>query len=854
MFWLYRQISWPYVKQAPWRVLLTIIGVAIGVATVVATDAISRSILTGVSESLQVAMGSADARVSNGGAGVPYELGAEVLGVRGVVAAEPIVQRTLQVFDRNDMAIGSTTMLGIDLAGELDRLYRLPRTAVNVPDESMVLSVEAPALVPKDWISDGITEVGGRLRVATTTETQRVTVVGTLDLPILTRTFADRLIVLDLNAASKLFHLDGRADYVDVWLADAETRQESFVSLELAVQDHAVVTRADSVGNFARDLLFAIRVFLYMAAFVSVVVGFFVVHNTIVVSIMKRQQDLAILCASGIGRGDIFRWLLGESFVLATIAGVIGLVLGSLIARIAFSPFRSAASAWVESPESSLHLSIPTIGVAWALAITVTMTATWMAFRKVTSRSIAQILTHEFVDAGAAVETRIRFRTSVVMWGLAVLLIIVAPRTLPLYPLVAFLLSVLGLILAGFGMLGPAVSSWFARFVAPVLRNHGSLPAFLAVSNLARSRYGLVVVATAIVMALGATISSLSLTRSLEGTSKAWIRGYYDADLIVAARGSILQVMAAPALPAELLQELENHDSIDSAEGIRAVRVDYDSKPAVLLAVDGLGEGFRLSDEVWGEVQKTFRAGEGALVTENFSRLRGVDTGDRIQLRSPSGRVELPILGKFPDYIDGSQTGAIVIDREYYRARWYDSMVSRVRLSLDPDADSVVVKEEVRNLWGKSYGVEAFTIDDVDHAVSSLLDQAFYGMYALVLVSLLVCFIGVTNFFMIALTDRKQEIRAMRGLGLSRDQILKTLMIEAGAIGAVSSFLGFLAGFVASVVIVRHSVAMVTGWSFDLYFPTLSSIVICVFIVVFSTLAGFVPSVIALSRPIGRQA
>ncbi|MBA3686589.1 MAG: ABC transporter permease, partial [Planctomycetes bacterium] len=64
----------------------------------------------------------------------------------------------------------------------------------------------------------------------------------------------------------------------------------------------------------------------------------------------------------------------------------------------------------------------------------------------------------------------------------------------------------------------------------------------------------------------------------------------------------------------------------------------------------------------------------------------------------------------------------------------------------------------------------------------------------LVVLSLLVCIVGIVNTMMMAVTERFREIATMKCLGAMDSFILKSFLIESGAMGAVGAMLGAVIG------------------------------------------------------------
>lgn len=71
----------------------------------------------------------------------------------------------------------------------------------------------------------------------------------------------------------------------------------------------------------------------------------------------------------------------------------------------------------------------------------------------------------------------------------------------------------------------------------------------------------------------------------------------------------------------------------------------------------------------------------------------------------------------------------------------------------------------------------------------------------LVIMSLLMCTVGITNSMLMAVTERYKEIGTMKCLGALDSFVVKLFFIESGLLGLVASFLGFTLGFLLVFII-----------------------------------------------------
>jgi len=71
----------------------------------------------------------------------------------------------------------------------------------------------------------------------------------------------------------------------------------------------------------------------------------------------------------------------------------------------------------------------------------------------------------------------------------------------------------------------------------------------------------------------------------------------------------------------------------------------------------------------------------------------------------------------------------------------------------------------------------------------------------LVSMSLIVCTVGIANSMLMSVTERFKEIGTMKCLGALDGFIIKLFLLEAGFLGVIASFIGFLIGFSGAILV-----------------------------------------------------
>ena len=87
-------------------------------------------------------------------------------------------------------------------------------------------------------------------------------------------------------------------------------------------------------------MLEAFRWNLRVLSYIALVVGAFLIYNTISVSVVRRRTEIGILRALGATRAGVLTAFLGEALCFGVLGGVVGIILGRVLAASA-SPHRN---------------------------------------------------------------------------------------------------------------------------------------------------------------------------------------------------------------------------------------------------------------------------------------------------------------------------------------------------------------------------------------------------------------------------------------------------------------------------------------------------------------------------------
>src|SRR6185436_14797683 len=79
-------------------------------------------------------------------------------------------------------------------------------------------------------------------------------------------------------------------------------------------------------------MLRAFQVNLFALTGVALLVGMFLVYNTVLISILRRRKDVGVLKTVGASAGQIFGAFVGEGLLFGAVGSLLGVVLGNGLA------------------------------------------------------------------------------------------------------------------------------------------------------------------------------------------------------------------------------------------------------------------------------------------------------------------------------------------------------------------------------------------------------------------------------------------------------------------------------------------------------------------------------------------
>jgi putative ABC transport system permease protein len=334
---------------------------------------------------------------------------------------------------------------------------------------------------------------------------------------------------------------------------------------------------------------------------------------------------------------------------------------------------------------------------------------------------------------------------------------------------------------------------------------------------------------------------------SFRQTVVTWMNGQLPADLYIRPAGSPA-ADRHPTLSPDLAEKIAALPGVASVDRLRAYEITFDGMPVTLASMElTTSRSYRNSDFFSGRPAETvlaeLRGANNIIVSEPFTNKHHVKTGDTIALSLGESRADFRITDVYPDY--SAERGYILMDRETALRYLPDPIPSNLAIFLAPSANVDNVRKGIQQLAADRH-ILIFSNRDLRAEAIRIFDRTFAITYALEAVAVFVAVMGIAGALLALVIDRRRELGLLRFLGASAQQIRKLILVEASLLGLLANLVGFLLGYLLSLILVFVINKQSFGWTIRFHWPVaiLFSALTLVFLA--TLFAGLYPARVAV--------
>ncbi|NPV56211.1 MAG: FtsX-like permease family protein [Anaerolineae bacterium] len=832
------QFGWRYLLKNRWQSILMLFGIALGVAVVIAIDLANASASRAFEISSEAVSGKATHQISASALGLDESLYIDLRRQGIVDTATPVITEFLSIPQFGDQPI---QLLGVDPF--TDSAFRDFIGSANgeLPLGQLVSFITQPGTV---LISTGLAErygvaIGDRLDVAAGGLESTVVVAGLL-IPAddISARALDGMMLADISTAQELTGRIGKLDRIDLILTPNQVE-----SVRAQLPPGVSLETANARQGAVEEMTQAFRMNLSALSMLALIVGLFLIYNTMTFAVVQRRPLFGILRCLGVTRREIFMMIMSEALIIGVIGSLIGTGLGVLLG--------SQTVRMVSQTINDLYFAttVQTTGVAVSslvkggvLGILATLMAAALPAIEAAATPPWQVLSRSGLERKA--------RTLVdrlgIMGAVAILIGVVL-LFLPVDNLwVGF--GATFFVVVGFAMLSALGMAILLTAFVPVGQKLFGLLGRIAPRSLVNSLSRTSVAVAALMVAVSVTIGMTLMIDSFRYTVNIWLREVLTGDVYISVPTLNGTTPLAP-IDSSVLPVLETLPGVRQVDTLRSVRVDTRAGIVTLSASNNPGIGqermflerYTGQENLWAELQ----AG-GVLISEPLARRMDlVGPGNSIEVFTPKGWMTFPVIGIYYDY--ATSEGIILTASSVYQRIWQDDQVTSIGLILEEDIDPDLVVRSLQDVHLTDQRLLIRSNQSLRSDVLDIFERTFAITSAMRILATIVAFIGILNSLLLLQLDHQREYGILRALGMTGKQIWRLVMLETGLMGIFAGLFAIPAGYVVALILIYVINQRSFGWTIQMNLTPAVLIQAMGISLVAALLAGIYPA-IHLSR------
>ncbi len=822
----------------PVRLTLTIFAVALGVAVVLAIELAGNAAAGSFRSSMETLAGDNDLEIVASG-GVPESVIASLSSQPLSLRISPRIEDFATVADTRQ----TLPLIGLDLIAEGNHYVSQDSASVSTlpsggsPLDSLKL-MQDPTSV---WVGASLRKnPGDQLRLLLNDQTFLCTVRGVYP----DSNGSESAILMDIAAAQKALNRFGRVDRLLLKLPAGANLNKTQERIRAVLPPGVDVRPQGTATNENRKMLAAFRWNLRLLSYIALIVGAFLIYNTISISVVRRRHEIGVVRALGGSRSGILGAFLGEAAFLGLAGALLALPFSRLMASGAVKLMSlTVESLYVSSRPGSIALTARSIALAILLGVGVAVGSALSPAREAMQVAPVDAMSHGRREYSAQMH---KGRDLVIAIFLA-LTGALASRMPPVAdkPLFGYLATVFLIVAAAYAI--PALVSFLSILTAQTLRRILGVEGLLASRSLAASLNRTSVLVAALSTAIAMMVSVGIMVGSFRQTVVTWMDGQLPADLYIRPAGSPA-ADRHPTLSPELAEKIASLPGVASVDRLRAYEITYDGMPVTLASMElRTSRPYRNSDFFTGRpteaVLSELRGANNIIVSEPFTYKHHLKIGDIIPLSLGKSRADFRITDVYYDY--ASERGYILMDRETVLRYLPDPTPSNLAVFLFPSANTEDVRKTIQEM-AAGHNILIFSNRDLRTEAIRIFDRTFAITYALEAVAVFVAIMGIAGALLALVIDRRRELGLLRFLGASVRQVRKLILVEAGLLGLLANLIGFVLGYLLSLILVFVVNKQSFGWTIRFHWPI--AILFAALSVVFlaTVMAGLYPARVAV--------
>ncbi len=804
------RLAWQRIRQRPLQYVLCILGIALGVAMMVSIDLANGSAQRAFAISTDAVTGRTTHRiVAVSPTGVDESVYSQLRREFNQIPASPVVEGYALV---EELEAQPYRLVGLDLFAESPfRSYFGDVESQGAGFVQFLTDPDAVVLSQEVAERSGI-QLGDPLHLDIAGQHRTVHLVGTLATTDQTnRRALSNIIFADIATAQEILGQIGKLSQIDL----IANRSAEITAIESSLPTGLKIETAAAQKNAVQQMTAAFELNLTALSLLALVVGMFLIYNTVTFSVIQRRPIFGILRCLGVTQGQIFVLILGEAAIFSVIGSALGVGLGIVLGRSivglitqTINDFYFVVTVQQVTLSNSTIVKGLVIGIASALfasalpALEAMNTPPTLILQRSTLESRVLKLLPKLVLAWVA------------LTGAGILLL----RWQGAGLVAAF--TGLFAVLLGAALLTPPLIAVMMRGFVPLGQAFGVLGR-LAPRDILRSLSRTSVAVAALMVAVSVIVGVSIMVGSFRGTVVSWLDQTLQADIYVSPPTTTANRVIGKLDPqvVETLQTWNGIKDVVSYNDAEVRVVDFDKQVKLISANGDVSQGKRpyawIRPDLGTDPWMALNEGKGAIISEALIiRENLAETPETITLETPEGNRSFPVLAVFYDY--SSDRGTVILDDSVYEPIWHDTSIASLGLFVQPNTDTEAIVAEIREHFRGRQDLSVQSNRTLREDSLIIFDRTFAITNALRLLAVVVAFIGVLSTLMSLQLERTRELGILRSTGMTPRQLGTMTLLETGLMGLMAGVFAMPLGYALAWILIYVINVRSFGWTLQM--------------------------------------
>jgi putative ABC transport system permease protein len=755
------------------------------------------------------------------------------------------------------------TLLGYDMTQQQQTLDVNPATTWvqgQAPTDWFQLLVGKNAVLVGERLAQrhGL-QRGSTFSVLINTSIQRLTVAGVLQATGVGGASGGDCIIADLSTLQPLLNQPKQLSRVSLIIPK---RLESTVlpKIQEILPKTMHLQPPKRRGEKIDQLLKSYQINLTALSLIALLVGAFLIYNTLNVVMVRRKPALATLLVMGTPKQLLQGLLLAEATLLGAVGSVLGLGLGFAMLSGMSHAVTQTLQAIYTGVSGGGGLTVPS-WLPW-VSLALGMMTTWVGAYFPTKEALNVQPAEAVRPQGSQLKTQLNtgkwLKLGVGLVVCSILLAFVPPVDgIPLFGYIATKALLLG---------GAFCLPWIIQHSMAYLQQtlptrwvwlQPALGLFAGALNRTATACASVMVAIALLVSLSLLIGSFRSSVQL------WVLQSLKADLFIQpythemSRGGGRLTQST----IELLRHIPTVEAVDNFLELDALyegtpyklglgRMDLFAKYGNVRFINGEPCQTVVGRTVALAATPDVAGRYGAIISEPFANKHRLSQGSVLQFPTPKGVLAAVVQGIYFDY--ASEQGYVILPRQLYE-RFDTSIIGQntsasVYVKAGTNADTV--KTAILKVLPPSQLLSVRTNQQLRQEVLRVFDQTFAITYVMQFVALGIALLSVLNTLWTLVLEAQRDFAILKVLGFSGLQVRLVVLMQALLLALFGGGSGLLMGCGLAVILIHVLNYQSFGWTVPLLWSWSLAWQTMLGVCTGALLGGWIPANLAVKSPI----